>query len=189
MQLKPSFQVLKPLLQLASALNVSNKWAISGMRLAAKNTASLAFAKLAKTPFSEKGEHMSEVSRYQSVFPDFDYDYIALGEQLPKGWTDTTWHNNICPSYGFKFESPYVETWYSLWFDYKDPSLSEFYPHRITKNEKDKMHQFELTDEVGEYVYGSDDWNTMLKFINEGGVQNHYDNECERRATELNEQA
>lgn len=123
---------------------------------------------------------MSERPRYQAIFTDFDYDYIELGNQLGNNWVDTTWRNNTCPSYGFKIVTPFNETWYTVWFDYNDPTKSEFESHRI----KGEMKKFELTNDIGDYLFQTDNWEEMLQFIQSKGVQNHYDNEAEKQATD-----
>ena len=124
---------------------------------------------------------MSDYPRYQGVFTDFDYDYIELGEQLGNKWTNTTWKNNSCPSFGICIkEGEYAEVWYSLWFDYKDIYKSEFTEHR----NKGSMKRFELTDEMGNYLLQTDNWEDMKKFIEADGVKKHYDNIEEERATD-----
>jgi len=49
---------------------------------------------------------------YQKEFPDF-----VLDVQLPEGFEDTSWHNNICPS----FKRGDVE----IFVDYADTALRE----------------------------------------------------------------
>lgn len=131
------------------------------------------FARTAKTPSGE-----SPKPRFQAIFSDFDYDYHWLALQLPASWQDTTWKNNACPSYGLVMKTDYDETWYTVWFDYADPRKSEFFGHRL----QGELHQFELTDDVGECIFGTNDWNAMIQFIVCNGVQNHYDNAQEARA-------
>jgi hypothetical protein len=53
---------------------------------------------------------------YKIEFPHYD-DELSL----PTGWTDTSWHNDACPS----FEKEVKGTVYRLWCDYKDSNMSE----------------------------------------------------------------
>lgn len=120
------------------------------------------------------------MNKYQEIFTDFDYDYIALGQQLGDKWQDTTWKNNSCPSFGMCIkEDTYTEFWYTLWFDYKNIMKSEFTHYRNKK----QIKQFGLSSEMGEYIFQTDDWESMKKFIEEKGVENHYNNVQEVRAT------
>ena len=54
----------------------------------------------------------------RSEFPDYD-DTITL----PEGWIDTSWHNDVCPS----FEKTFGDTTFRLWCDYVDPERREMY--------------------------------------------------------------
>jgi hypothetical protein len=57
-------------------------------------------------------------STYKTEFPDFDYDI----PQLPDGFVDVSWHNNVSPS----FEKPLKDNLsLTLWVDYLDESKRE----------------------------------------------------------------
>jgi hypothetical protein len=57
-------------------------------------------------------------SLYKAAFPDFDYDV----PQLPDGFVDVSWHNNVSPS----FEKPLKDgLCLTLWIDYTDESKRE----------------------------------------------------------------
>ena len=60
---------------------------------------------------------------YKTEFPHYDDELI-----LPAGWIDTSWHNDICPS----FEKIIGDTTVRLWCDFKDPALREVGGPRFT---------------------------------------------------------
>lgn len=49
---------------------------------------------------------------YKTAFPDYD-DTITI----PEGWTDDSWHNDVCPKI---FKGSWV-----IWCEFKDPNLRE----------------------------------------------------------------
>ena len=53
---------------------------------------------------------------YKTEFPSYD-DELSL----PDGWMDTSWHNDVSPS----FEKQLGDTTYRIWCDYKDPEKRE----------------------------------------------------------------
>jgi hypothetical protein len=55
---------------------------------------------------------------YKIEFPDYD-DTLSL----PEGWIDTSWHNDVCPS----FEKTFGDTTFRLWCDYVDPERQEMH--------------------------------------------------------------
>jgi hypothetical protein len=61
--------------------------------------------------------------QYMNEFPHYDDELI-----LPAGWIDTSWHNDICPS----FEKLIGDTTVRLWCDFKDPALREVGGPRFT---------------------------------------------------------
>lgn len=56
------------------------------------------------------------MSNYKTEFPDFDNEL-----SLPEGWIDTSWHNDVSPS----FEKQFGDVTYKIWCDYKDPDRRE----------------------------------------------------------------
>lgn len=116
---------------------------------------------------------------HQSIFTDFDYDYIALGNQLGEGWTDTAWKNDTCPRFSIVVDEA-SDTWYDLWFDYQDPKKSEHLDGRALG----ELCQFELCDQYGNQVVSTDNWDEMLAKIKAGVVQEHFNNAQEKRATD-----
>jgi hypothetical protein len=114
--------------------------------------------------------------RYQGTFADFDYDYIELGQQLGDKWQDMTWKNDSCPKFTYMIGD---DNWYDLWFDYKEPTLSETAYERGTG----EIKQFNLTDQFGHELLNTDDWEEMRKaIVDDNIVQKHWDNYCEQRA-------
>ena len=143
--------------------------------------ASLECAKIVKIQYGGNEMTIGSFSAYQSVFSDFDYDYIALGNQLGDKWIDYAWRNDTNPRFSLQIcEEP--DTWYDLWFDYKDPNLSEHKEARL----EGTMTQFMLCDEYGQEILSTNDWEEMKTAILEKNmVQSYYDNEQERRATDV----
>jgi hypothetical protein len=60
---------------------------------------------------------------YKTEFPHYD-DTLTL----PDGWVDTSWHNDVCPS----FEKFIGNTTFRLWCDFKDPEMREVGGRRFT---------------------------------------------------------
>lgn len=56
------------------------------------------------------------MSNYKQEFPDFDTEL-----NLPEGWIDTSWHNDICPS----FEKQFGAVTYKIFCDYTNPDRRE----------------------------------------------------------------
>jgi len=57
-------------------------------------------------------------STYKTEFPDFDYDI----PQLPDGFVDVSWHNNVSPSFEKSLKDNLSLT---LWVNYLDESKRE----------------------------------------------------------------
>lgn len=57
-------------------------------------------------------------SLYKTEFPNFDYDI----PQLPDGFVDVSWHNNVSPSFKRQLKDNLTLT---LWIDYLDESKRE----------------------------------------------------------------
>lgn len=112
------------------------------------------------------------IPRWQTTFADFDYDYVALIEELnlqsefKSGvWVDDTWTNDTCPKASYSFKSSYGKsdtehTYVNLFFDYNDPKLSEHVDSRGTD-----IFKFGLCDEYGDFIKQTDDWEEMKNFV------------------------
>lgn len=91
-------------------------------------------------------------------FPDFDYEIQPLIDELnvdaPEGhWTDNSWHNVVMPCASNGFDN--------LWFDYNNPTLSEYPDDRALGNCK----KFTLVDCNDVELCATDDWPAMREFI------------------------
>lgn len=73
-----------------------------------------------------------------------------VAQLLTRGWADTSWHNNTCPS----FNSP--ENDLRIWIEHSDPALREN-PHRY------EVHtEHEDSTEV---LLQTEDWNEVCRFL------------------------
>jgi hypothetical protein len=89
---------------------------------------------------------------YKTEFPHYD-DTLSL----PEGWIDTSWHNDICPS----FERVYGDTTFRLWCDFRDPELRELGGQRFTVCTY--LNEDELSESIGQF----DTMAEALALINE----------------------
>jgi hypothetical protein len=121
-------------------------------------------------------------NNYNSLFTNMDYDYIELGNQLGEDWVDNAWKNDSCPKYSCTaYNDKNGDMWYDLWFDCDDPDKSE---NRIERKEGE-LKKFGLTNEFGEFLFQTDDWEEMKKAILEDKiVQNDYDKRAEKDYTD-----
>ena len=118
------------------------------------------------------------MNNYQKVFKDFDYDYIALGQQLGESWMDASWGNDACPCFVYDLDTEFESQPYTLYFDYDNAELGENAKARA----EGKMLKFELVDQYGSTIFETNDWEEMKnKIINENIVQKYFDEEQEKR--------
>jgi hypothetical protein len=119
---------------------------------------------------------------YNGFFTNMDYDYIELGQQLGEGWVDNAWKNDSCPKYSCTaYDDKEGNVWYDLWFDYEDEGRSE----NSEERKAGTMFQFSLTNEYGDFLFQTDDWEEMRKAIVEDKiVQNDYDKRAEKDYTD-----
>lgn len=89
---------------------------------------------------------------YMKEFPHYD-DTLSL----PEGWADTSWHNDICPS----FEKTFGDTIFRLWCDFKDPELRELGGQRFIVCTY--LNEDELKEDIGQF----DTIEEALALINE----------------------
>jgi hypothetical protein len=89
---------------------------------------------------------------WQREFPDFP---PADMPAVPAGFEDTSWHNNVCPSF---YDD---ELGLLIWVDYADLAKREMprYSARFTI-----MRQADPDDNPRE-ILGTDDWNEILTAI------------------------
>ena len=81
------------------------------------------------------------MSNYKTEFPSFD-DELSL----PDGWIDTSWHNDVSPS----FEKQLGDITYKIWCDYKDPEKREVGGKQFTVATYD-CNEFEELQDLAEF--------------------------------------
>lgn len=84
---------------------------------------------------------------YRTEFPDFD---AATMPAIPADWTDTSWHNDTCPSFSVNGLRIFV--------DYADPAMRE-----VPECERYSVH----TDDDGRDICYGDDWAAVLRAVEE----------------------
>lgn len=82
---------------------------------------------------------------YRTEFPDFD---PATMPAIPAGWTDQSWHNDVCPSFT-------VFDGVRVFIDYADPALREF-----PEGERFSLH---VGDRAAPFC--TDDWAKLLEAV------------------------
>lgn len=97
------------------------------------------------------------MNAYKSEFPHYD-DTLTL----PEGWVDTSWHNDVCPS----FEKLIGDMRYRIWCDFKDPELREVGGRRFNVAFYDSNEFEELQD-----IKGFDTLDEALSFFNQEVAQ------------------
>tara|TARA_R110000868_G_scaffold391097_2_gene661003 strand:+ start:117 stop:446 length:330 start_codon:yes stop_codon:yes gene_type:complete len=96
-----------------------------------------------------------QMSNYQSEFANYD-DVLSI----PAGWVDTSWHNDICPS----FEKTFGDVTFRLWCDFKNPELREVGGLRFT------VCTYLNEDELNESIGQSESLEEALNFVNKETV-------------------
>jgi hypothetical protein len=77
------------------------------------------------------------MSNYKSEFRNYD-DTL----NFPEGWIDTSWHNDVSPS----FQKQLGDITYRIWCDYKDPDRREVGGKQFTVATYDSIELEELQD-------------------------------------------
>ena len=77
------------------------------------------------------------MSNYKSEFCNYD-DTL----NFPEGWIDTSWHNDVSPS----FQKQLGDITYRIWCDYKDPDRREVGGKQFTVATYDSIELEELQD-------------------------------------------
>jgi hypothetical protein len=92
---------------------------------------------------------------YKYEFPHFDYDI----PQLPEGFVDVSWHNNVSPSFEKKLTDDHSIT---LWVDYADENRRECGGSQF-------LVMVHVTEELENVLYESDfdSWDDAIKAIND----------------------
>jgi len=89
---------------------------------------------------------------YKYEFPNFDYEIPDLG----KGWIDSSWHNDTCPSFEFTTNQGIV---YRLWFEYTNPDIREIGGKQFT------LSKYSDYDDLIP-LFESDNLNEVLEHFN-----------------------
>jgi hypothetical protein len=93
---------------------------------------------------------------YQIEFPGFD---PATMPAIPPSWSDTSWHNDACPSF-------LITSALSIYVDYLDPALSDNAESRLTGDFKRfmliRMEDGQHIDDADNMVAASDDWDEIM---------------------------
>ena len=90
---------------------------------------------------------------FKREFPNFD---PATMPEIPSGFTDSSWHNDICPS--FYDEARKLR----LFINYLDPEERELPFKRFIVDRFDQW-----TDTEGVLLLETEDWNEVLNFISQ----------------------
>jgi hypothetical protein len=77
------------------------------------------------------------MNSYVSEFSNYD-DTL----NFPEGWVDTSWHNDVSPS----FQKQFGDITYRIWCDYKDPDRREVGGKQFTVATYDSNELEELQD-------------------------------------------
>lgn len=86
-------------------------------------------------------------------FPDW-----TPPEDLPAlpGWSDDSWHNNVCPS--MRRETGIEDLVLYLWIDYADPSARE-----LTETPRYVLHLHDEAQGEAETIASGETWSEFLK--------------------------
>lgn len=94
--------------------------------------------------------HQNPERLCEAQFPDFKLDVT-----IPSDWSDTSYHNDVCPSYRKSFPSGRS---LRIWVDFADPARRE-YPNspRFT------VQSMNADEEFMDDIVQTDDWEEVLK--------------------------
>lgn len=81
-------------------------------------------------------------------FPEFDPQTMP---EIPAGWEDISWHNDVCPS--FQVGNP-DGIWFRVWIDFEKEAEREF-PQSRTRFAIDRLDEVSGDEET---LMQSDDW-------------------------------
>ena len=93
---------------------------------------------------------------YRYEFPDFDYDI----PQLPDGFVDVSWHNDVCPSFSRDLNDTQEMV---LWINYANEDRRECGGLQFTLVVKDKENDCDPFDFACEIETNS--WDEILNKI------------------------
>ena len=81
------------------------------------------------------------MSNYKTEFANYDQELV-----FPDDWVDTSWHNDVSPS----FEKQLGDITYKIWCDYKDPEKREVGGKQFTVATYDQ-NEFEELQDLAEF--------------------------------------
>ena len=89
---------------------------------------------------------------YKTEFPDF-----VLDVEIPEGFSDQSWHNDVCP----RFEKDFPDGRYlTIWVDFADPTEREYSNcHRLAVD----LYEHDAT--YVKTLIRSDDWPEIVDFV------------------------
>jgi hypothetical protein len=98
---------------------------------------------------------------YQEYFmPQYQREFPRFGEMdvpIPSGWEDSSWHNDICPSFRVRLDEAYA---LRIAVDFKDPNEREHsHGHRFSLDLYDKDEEWQET------ILTTDDWDKVLATV------------------------
>ena len=95
-------------------------------------------------------------NNYKTEFRFFDFEIPPL----PEGFTDESWHNNVCPS----FERKYNDTEFvTLWVNYANPERRECGGKQFILT---ILQDDDLCNDI-KFILETDSWDEMLNKVNE----------------------
>ena len=90
---------------------------------------------------------------YKTEFPDYD-DVL----KIPKGFTDCSYHNDVCPHVAMMFTQKDTQVEYDIWQDYTDPE----------KRENEYYKKYTLHIRINEtilFAYSTENWEEIKKLL------------------------
>jgi hypothetical protein len=116
------------------------------------------------------------------------YDYSNILAKLPRGWTDHTYGNDMCPSAGWFY--PPMKAWLKLYMDYPDQNRREVvdadrfiicvytsYPNPDPHS--DMFEELELDEMLGNgFLLSTESEVEMLEYIHSEQMIEDLENYC-----------
>ena len=93
---------------------------------------------------------------YKTEFRFFDYEI----PKIPEGFTDSSWHNNVCPSFERKLTD---DTYVTLWVNYADEDRRECGGKQFVLT---ILPYDDLCNDV-EFILETDSWDEVISKIDQ----------------------
>jgi hypothetical protein len=98
------------------------------------------------------------VPQWQREFPDFAAEFMP---PAVAGWEDTSWHNDVCPSFIASRARPENERdSLSVWIDYADPAQREF-----PQGGRFTAHRMDEVGNLVECLGSTNHWTRILRIV------------------------